>query len=117
MKVGGADGPVVVFAAAHPEVGDVEIYDDGDEVTVIIGKFTHEHFPSYDAALAPAEREERVAEHVVTFLEQLFADRVEIFGGVRGGGWRPRGAKPRGRISKFLFGRKTYVWSGPLCDS
>jgi hypothetical protein len=116
MKFGGADGPLVVFPAAHPEVGDAEIHDNGADIIVSIGKFTHEHFPAYDAALPGSEREERIAGEVITFLEQLFADRIELFSAGRRGGWRVRGAKPRGKISKLLFGRRTYVWSGPLAD-
>jgi hypothetical protein len=30
----------VVFPAAHPEVGDVEFHNDGDELTVVLGNFT-----------------------------------------------------------------------------
>ena len=104
MKFGGADGPLVVFPAAHPEVGDAEIHDSGADIIVSIGKFTHEHFPAEDAG------------DVIAFLEELFADRIELFGAGRRGGWRARGAKPRGKISKLLFGRRTYVWSGPLAD-
>jgi hypothetical protein len=102
MKFGGTDGPLVVFPAAHPEVGDAEIHDNGADIIVSIGKFTHEHFPTCD--------------DVIAFLDQLFADRIELFGTGRRGGWRARGAKPRGKIAKFLFGRRTYVWSGPLAD-
>ena len=103
MKFGGTDGPLVIFPAAHPEVGDVEIHDNGADIIVSIGRLTHEHFPVD-------------GDDVIVFLEQLFADRIELFCSGSRGGWRPRGPKPRGRISKFLFGRRTYVWSGPLAD-
>jgi hypothetical protein len=102
MKLGGTDGLLVVFPAAHPEVGDVQIHDNGADIIVSIGKFTHEHFLTDD--------------EVIAFLEQLFADRIELFGVGRRGGWRARSPKPRGKISKFLLGRRTYVWSGPLAD-
>ena len=116
MKIGNTGGLLAVFPPAHPDVGAVEIHDEGDEVVVVIGRFTHEHFLAYERGLSAEQRAERIADDVVAFLEKLFADRIELFGRGRRGGWRARGSKPRGRISKFLFGRRTYVWSGPLAD-
>jgi hypothetical protein len=50
-------------------------------------------------------------------LEDLFADRIEMYGSHRGGGGSRRiSAEPRGVLSKALFGRKTYVWSGPTSN-
>ena len=99
-KMGGANGRLASLSAPHPEVGDLELYDDGGEVIVVIGKFTHEHFGSLEDAMV--------------FLEKLFADRIEFFGTGSRGGYRPRKERARGVVSKFLFGSKTYVWSGPL---
>ena len=113
-KIGGAGGPLASVSAPHPEVGDLELYDEGDEIAVVIGKFTHDHFGNYDGALSVADREERIAEDVAAFLEQLFADRIEFFRRGSRGGYRLRSKGPRGIVSKFLFGSRTYVWSGPL---
>lgn len=38
---------IATFPAAQPEVGRVLVYDDGDEVTVLIEKITHGHFNPY----------------------------------------------------------------------
>ncbi len=115
IKIGATDRPAVVFAAAHPEVGALEIYDEGEEIIVAIGKFTHTHFANYARGLAARERAERISEDVVAFLDQVFSDRIEFFGSHLGaGGYRQRRKRPRGFISKFVFGAKTYVWSGPL---
>jgi len=82
---------------------------------VAIGKFTHTHFASHDRSFAPAESAERIAQDVVAFLDDLFADRIELFGSRHGsGGYRRRRNKRRGFISRLLFGRQSYVWSGPL---
>ena len=36
--------PVATFPAAHPEVGDLQISDDEDELTISVGSLTHGHF-------------------------------------------------------------------------
>jgi len=112
--VGGSHAAVVVFSSANPDVGDIEIYDDGEELTVLVGKFTHTHFGNYDTTLSSQQRVERIAEDVVSFLEDVFADRIEFFGSHIGAGGFRRREHPRGLLSKLIFGRKTYVWSGPV---
>src|SRR5262245_9296260 len=68
-----------VFPAAHEDVGDVTIVDDGDEATVYIGEITHTHFNPYDQTLSDAELAETVSDDVVGFLAELFADRVLLW--------------------------------------
>lgn len=114
IEAGGLDRPFAIFPAAHPEVGTVELYEDGEEIVAMVGRFTHAHFFNEGGA-ADAQWRERVAEDVVKFLEELFADRIELFGSPRSGGWRPRGAR-RGFVSRLLFGKASYVWSGPLAE-
>ena len=101
--------PFVTFAAKHPEVGDVQIQDDGDEVTLFAGNFTHGHFSNYDN-VPVEEKEKEIAEEVVDFLSKLFADQVVLWGShMGGGGWRvidPGSPEKRKH-------RKEYVWSGP----
>lgn len=109
--------PVAVFSAKHPEVGDIEIYDEGEELTIVVGNFTHTHFANYEKDLSNSERRARIANETVSFLDDLFADRIEMFGSHRrAGGTRYRRNKRRGTISNFIFGRKSYVWSGPLSN-
>ena len=112
LRLGEPPGPCAVFSAIHPEVGDIEISDDGDEVTVVVGHFTHKHFDNYDTGLSEAEVAERIAQDVVSFLEDLFSDKIVLWGSHRGtGGCYERDQKP-----PRFFGRrrKKYVWSGPL---
>ena len=117
MNVGGAGGVVVVFRAAHSDVGDIEVHDNGDELIVMVGSFTHTHFSSYDHGLSISERAQRIADDVVAFLEDVFSDRIEFFGSDTGaGGWRKRRPQKRGILSKLVFGGKTYVWSGPVAN-
>jgi hypothetical protein len=114
MQVDALRGPIAVFRAKHPSIGDLVIEDEGDEVTVILGNITHRHFGSQDSG-APAEVQARdIASEVTEYLRQLFADEIEFFGTGGSGGARARSNTKRGRLSKLLFGRKSYVWSGPL---
>ena len=107
--------PFAIFPAVHPDVGDIEIYDDGDELTVVVGKFTHRHFSNYDQGVSQVERACRIGNDLAVFLSDLFADRIEMYGShLGGGGTRLRDGRSRGLASKVVFGSKTYVWSGPV---
>lgn len=104
----------VIFPAISPEVGDVELQDDGYEVTLYLGTFTHVHFYEYQKDISELERAQRVANRVINFLDDLFADRIEFFGNGFGGGCRARKEARRGILSRLLLGSRTYVWSGPV---
>jgi hypothetical protein len=97
-----------IFPAAHPEVGDIQVCDDGDEVTVYAGNFTHGHFSNYDD-LPEGDKARDISESVIDFLEAVFADRVAFWGSHKtGGGWRRLdiGTQEKPKASE-------YVWSGP----
>jgi hypothetical protein len=103
--------PCAVFPAIHPEVGEIEIYDDGSELTVVAGKFTHGHFSNYDDRLSDAQKDDQIAEDVVAFLDKLFADQIILWGSHQGGGgWY----NARSEESDFARNMKKYLWSGPL---
>jgi hypothetical protein len=109
MKLGSPPQAIAVFAAAHPDVGDLQIFDDGSEVTIIAGNFTHGHFSDFDSK-SVAEAEENIVDSVIEFLERLFDDQVVLWGSHRGsGGWYDR---KRGESN--LASGPHYVWSGPL---
>ncbi len=69
-----------MFPAVHPAVGNLEIYDDGNELTLVAGNFTHGHFSNYDENLSVDQKESAIVDAVVSFLEDLFADRVVLWG-------------------------------------
>lgn len=117
MRVGVPPEPLVVFPAAHLAVGDVVIYDDGDEATVCIGDITHGHFNPYDASLSDEQGTDWIIEHLLHFLDCLFADRVVLFKhreftGM--GGWRvleDGEPTPSPHEDELAF-----VWSGPITN-
>jgi hypothetical protein len=69
VKFGVPPSPVAVFAAQHPEVGDVQIFDDGSELTLAAGHFTHGHFSDFDSQ-SPDEAEQKIVDDVISFLER-----------------------------------------------
>jgi len=100
--------PQITIPASHPQVGDVVLQDDENEITAFVGNFTHSHFANYDD-ISTAEKERIIAEDVVTFLDELFADRIVMWGSHRGmGGWQSIDSP-----SLLSVGRKKFVWSGP----
>ena len=98
MRSGSDAEADIVFPAAHPDVGNVEIYDEGEELTLIVERFVHVHLNSPDKTVA--------------FLTDLFADKLVLWRliGRLAAGWHPRGQKD---AKSSLFVHRA-VWSGPL---
>lgn len=105
--------PFAIFPEIHSEVGNVEIYDDGDELTVVVGNFTHTHFSNYDDNLSKEQKAEIIAEGLCKFLEDLFADRIIMWGSHRGLGGHYRRDCTDLSIPIEINHTK-FVWSGPL---
>ena len=101
-----------VFDARHPDVGDVVIEDDGEELIVSVGSITHGHFGSYDDGLSMHQHEAVIADQLLGFLEDLFADKVLLFKATWGGGW----ALVEDVSEKKLLSptRQWFKWSGPI---
>jgi len=112
MTFGVPPAAVIVILAAHPDVGDIEIIDDGNELTIVAGNFTHGHFSDFRSTSSD-EAEKNIIDDVVHFLERLFADEIVLWGSRSSqGGWydrtRAKGTKVSGRTGPL------YVWSGPI---
>ncbi|MEM7504238.1 MAG: hypothetical protein AAF417_19515 [Pseudomonadota bacterium] len=117
MREESGTGNLVVFPAIHPEVGDIEIYTDSEEVTLVLGKFTHVHISNDEETISATDRHRAIAQETVAFLAGIFSEEIELYGRhFLGGGTRYRDGSSRGALSKLFFGRKTYVWSGPTDD-
>jgi len=105
--------PDASFPAAHPEVGDLRIDDDGDELTISVGQLTHGHFSSGNDQRTAHEREEELIERVLEFLDEIFHERVEFWTAGKSGGWHPRGGNPLAPLPNM----RRFVWSGPIAPS
>ena len=105
--------PIVTIQPTHPDFGAIEILDADQEITVTCGNFTHVHLDNYDEGISTQERERRIVARLVSFLADVFSDRMEFWGSHRGmGGCRARGSQ--GAVSRALVGTTAFVWSGPL---
>jgi hypothetical protein len=102
--------PCAVFPGIHAGIRRVAIYDDGDELTVCVDDLTHGHFAEYGEELSESERAGRIVEAVAEFLDDLFADRVVVWGQHNtGGGWYTRDLSGAAGVQ----GVPEFVWSGP----
>src|SRR5262249_59340172 len=84
-----AASPCAVFPPMYAEFGEIQIYDDGDELTVVAGNFTHGHFSNYDNDLSAQQKADVITDSVVQFLEETFTDKIVFWGSHKGaGGWQ-----------------------------
>jgi hypothetical protein len=113
IRTGAPPDPVAVFPAAHPEVGDCIIWDDGNEATVGVGEITHGHFNPYDESRSPDAIAVWVTQAVVAFLVDLLADRVLLWSASNGrtGGWTY--AEEGAADLALPVDAQLFVWSGP----
>ena len=105
--------PIATIQAAHPDVGDVLIYDDEDEATVFVGDITHNHYNPYDETLSQEQVDNAVTEDVIEFLEALFRDKILMWKTGRGGGGSTH-IEHEENIDKIVENNKAFLWSGPI---
>lgn len=110
--------PFIQIKPDDPEFDDIELYDDGDEVTIVFGRFTHSHFSNYDD-IPVIDKEAQIAEDVYDILRDTFDDEVEFWGAHQGsGGYQTvdndMSKKPGfiGRLLNRRASRTYYRWSG-----
>jgi hypothetical protein len=115
--------PCAVFPGIHPGIRGVTIYDDGDELTLCVDDLTHGHFNDYTDGLAEAERELRIVDQAVEFLEALFRDEVVVWGQHSIGGWyRPEWGEAASNTVIQIGNTgsagevQEFVWSGPFAQ-
>jgi hypothetical protein len=102
--------PVASFPAVHPEVGDLQIHDDDEELTILVGLLTHGHFSPSNYQEPSEKRDEEVIDRVMEFLDAVFKDQIEFWSAGKVGGWRPRQEESLVRRPDL----RRYVWSGPV---
>jgi hypothetical protein len=120
--------PVATIAAKDHRVGDLNIYDDGDELTVDLGTKHHTHISAYNYDHAPeADRLGMVAQDAAEFVNDVMRDRIIItvrFNGDRCIGSSHYYVEENRHGSTILSGladmllsgdrTETYLWSGPV---
>jgi len=110
--------PIAVFPGIHPDVGDVRIADRQTSADLAVGNIVYDHFFNpYDDERGTDEAVAGIANDVVRFLGELFADRLLMWRSVDGRtrGWRERGEA--GHSAPLVIDDREYLlylWSGPL---
>jgi hypothetical protein len=105
-------GEKLVIPPKHADFGLVEITEEGDELILFAGNFTHGHFASYNDALSPNEKANEIIDDITDFLAAMFEDQVVFWGSnQKGGGWY------RIDIDSELLPQENnsdeFLWSGP----
>jgi hypothetical protein len=103
---------IASFPAKHPDVGDARVWTGGFGPRVAVGDIVAESF-----IVSPSEPDDPVVEHVVRFLDALFADCLLCWRSVdgRNPAWRER-SDASSYDPLVLDDRvyQRYLWSGPL---
>ena len=98
---------LITIFSIHKDIGNINIQDDYDELTVFVGSFTHWHSSYYNAELANIEQLNQVVFEVIEYLKDMFNDKIFMWGTAKTGG----GTK---YIEKGFYPKNEgYVWSGP----
>ena len=91
----------------HQDVGSIDIQDDGDELTIFVGNFTHWHCGCFDEKKADSDEIKEIVSDVIEYLEDMFNNKIFMWGSaMKGGG-------TQFIDDDFKTNKKGYVWSGP----
>lgn len=113
IEWGGESGDLIAtIAPAHHSWTEISVCEDGEEIIIFYGDFTHVHYGCYDDNLPEAIRAQTIAQDICKELSLVFNDQVEFFrvAYFGAGGMRRRGSQ--GKLSRILFGRNGILWSG-----
>ncbi len=121
--------PAAIIRAIQPAVGDMTIYDDGDGLTIDIGRKHHTHFygSSY-GGYSEAKQREFAARDAANWVNDVLSDRVCItveFLGTRRIGSSSFYIRLESSASSITRGfgagsptearrSERYLWSGPI---
>lgn len=101
------------------ELGELEIYDDGDEATIVLTKVTHCHVNPY-SKMPSSERDAWITESVLDFLTALFEDRMLVYCSsdrLQSGSHRYETPIDRSRPVVGTEQYDCFVWSGPVATT
>jgi hypothetical protein len=105
----------IVIPPVREGFGSIKIEDDGDELFVVVGNFTHWHAGCCSEELSNEEKIEAIAEDIVEFLDDLVNDKIILWGSHQGAG----GFFYREHLQDWTSQARTdrkWLWSGPLCE-
>jgi hypothetical protein len=80
------DGRYVVFVDKTSTFGDILIEEDGEEIIVTFGRFTHSHFACYREDIDASQRRREIVSSVIDTLRQVFSGAIAFHGSHESGG-------------------------------
>lgn len=98
---------LISIPAKHEEVGNIEIQDDYDELTIFVGNFTHWHAGYYDENSANQDQIKEIVLEVAEYLNDMFNDKIFMWGSAMKSGGSEY------IDEDFTTNKQGYVWSGP----
>ena len=111
IEFGGVDTNVIArIPPVHASWKPILIRDDGHEVTVFYGDFTHDHYKYYGVDVSIERQAKAIAEGLVAELEMVFDDQIEFWRTSFSGGMGPIGSLKA--ISYAPVDTKATLWSG-----
>jgi hypothetical protein len=105
----------IVIPPIQEGFGSIEIQDDGDELIVVVGNFTHWHPGCYTEELSNEEKTEAIAEDVVEFLRDVLNDKIILWGSHKEGGGFVYRDEQQNQASQPETCQK-WLWSRPLSE-
>ncbi len=108
------DSRSISIRSAYPEIGNIDIQDHYDELTIFVGNFTYWHAGCTVKNLSEPQMAEQITQDVIDFLHDLFNDNIVMWGShLHGGGFYINGERP---TSHTWLGadHQEWLWSGPL---
>lgn len=100
----------VVFVDPSEHFGDIEVYADDDELTVVFGRFTHAHFGPYRQNDVQYDTCNEIASDAIDTLRRVFSGELLFYGSHAGGGGYEL-AKPDPSHSPWLTDLERFAWS------
>lgn len=114
---GSSPDPVLTIPAKNLETGSIQVWDDGDELTIGIGKHFHCHYDlngfTFDE-ISQEEAEKKCIDSAIDFIVEFLADEAILY--VRFTNNKPSesGVVSYKNLNSIHSNAKKYVWSGIL---
>jgi hypothetical protein len=106
---------IMRIPASAPEVGDLLVYNEGDELTVEVGAIDHRHFEVYCEVGSQPERERKAAQAAIDWIQEIISEQVRFRNEFTAGrciaGWYPECEGGEWLIDTADEFRE-YTWSG-----
>ena len=111
MELGSEDTNIIAtIPPVHASWKPIVIYDNGNEITVFYGAFTHNHYKYFGEDAPATTKANAIAKDVLDELAMVFEDQIEFWQSRSMSGMGPIGSGQKiSRIDKVTCAK---LWSG-----